>query len=125
MVDNEPLIVKMVALVLRDMGITNIYKAYNGAEALDHFTGGINVIDLVVCDWVMPEMDGLEFLGQLRALHFETPFIMLTSQTGSDHIFSAKKLGVNAYIAKPFSPDQLHDKMDKILTKLLNGQEIR
>ena len=49
-VDDEPVIVKMVESVLQDLGIRTIYKAENGLDALDHFAESVNVIDLVICD---------------------------------------------------------------------------
>lgn len=118
-VDDEPLIVKMIEAMLRDIGITSIYKAANGAEAIDYFAESVNVIDLVICDWMMPEMDGLEFLHHLRSMHLNIPFIMLTSRTEPGHIVAAKEFGVTAYIAKPFNALELRDKMEKIVTKLL------
>ena len=117
-VDDEPVIVEMVAGLLRDIGVTTIYKANNGVEALDHFAESVNVIDLVICDWMMPEMDGLEFLHHLRAKHLKIPFIMLTSRTEPGHIIAAKELGATAYIAKPFSAVELREKMEKIAAKL-------
>lgn len=121
--DDEPFIVKMVEIVLRDMGVTTIYKATNGAEALDHFAESVNVIDLVICDWMMPEMDGLEFLDRLRSMHLKTPFVMLTSRKQEGHIAAAKDVGATAYIVKPFSATQLREKMDKIITKLMKDKE--
>jgi len=122
-VDDEPFIVKMVEAVLRDLGITTIYKANTGVVALDYFAESVNVIDLVICDWMMPEMDGLEFLHHLRAKHLKTPFIMLTSRSEPGHIIAAKELGVTAYIAKPFNAADLRDKMEKIVTKLLQEKD--
>ena len=118
-VDDDPPIVKMVEFLLRDMDITSIYKASDGVEALDYFAGGVKVVDLVICDWRMPKMDGLEFLDCLRALRLEIPFVMLTSRKSADDIASAKNARVNAYITKPFTAAQLQGKVDKLLTNLL------
>jgi two-component system chemotaxis response regulator CheY len=68
-------------------------------------------------------MDGLEFLSHLRDKHLNTPFIMLTSRKEPGHIIAAKELGVTAYIAKPFNPAQLREKMEKIIIKLLKDKE--
>ncbi len=122
-VDDEPLIVKTIEIVLRELGITAFYTAGNGAEALDHFAGGTDVIDLIICDWMMPEMNGLQFLQRLRGKHLKTPFVMLTSRKEADDIVAAKKLGVTAYIAKPFSAAQLKNKMEMLVTKLLKEKE--
>ena len=118
-VDDDPPIVKMVEFLLRDMGITSIYKASDGVEALDYFAGGVDVVDLVICDWRMPKMDGLEFLDRLRSLRLETPFVMLTSQKTADDIATAKNARVHAYVTKPFTAAQLQEKVDKLLTNLL------
>ncbi len=122
-VDDEPLIVKMVQAMLQDLGFRTIYKAGNGLEALDYFAESVNVIDLVICDWMMPKMDGLEFLHHLRAKHVMIPFIMLTSRKEPGHIIAAKEIGASGYIAKPFNAAELRDKMEKIVTKLLKEKE--
>ena len=123
MIDDEPLIVEMVEGILRDMRVGTIYKAYNGAEALDHFAESVNVIDIVICDWMMPEMDGLEFLQHLRAKHLKTPFIMLTSRKEQAYILAAKDLGATAYISKPFNAANLREKIEKIAAMLLKEKE--
>jgi len=122
LVDDEPLIVKMVEAVLRDLGVRTVYTANNGVEALDHFAESVNVIDLIICDWMMPELDGLGFLHRLRSMHVDTPFIMLTSRTEPGHILAARDEGVTAYIAKPFNAAELRDKMEKIVTKLIEDR---
>ena len=123
LVDDEPDIVKMVELVLRDMGINTIYKAQNGIEALDYFAGSVNVIDLVVCDWMMPEMDGLEFFLRLRSMHLEIPFLMLTQRKTTNDIIAAKDAGVSSYITKPFTAGQLREKVEKLVAKLQMDKE--
>ncbi len=123
LVDDEPAVVKMVEVVLRDMGINSIFKAQNGIEALDYFAGGVNVVDVVICDWLMPKMDGLEFLRRLRAKHLEIPFLMLTSRKATDDIIEARDAGVSGYITKPFTTGQLREKVEKLLTNLLKIKE--
>ncbi|WP_108126703.1 response regulator [Saccharospirillum mangrovi] len=77
--------------------------------------------DLVLCDWEMPEMSGLELLQWLRdreQLEGEdkTPFIMVTSRGDKDHVVKAVEAGVNDYIGKPFSNEQLLRKIFKALS---------
>lgn len=122
-IDDEPAIIKIVEVVLRDMGINSIFKAQNGIEALDYFAGGVNVVDMVICDWLMPKMDGLEFLRRLRAMHLEIPFLMLTSRKATNDIIEAKDAGVSGYITKPFTVGQLKEKVGKLLTNLLKIKE--
>ena len=80
-----------------------------------------NRYDLVLCDWEMPEMSGLELLGWLRATETEreqskTPFIMVTSRGDKSHVVKAVEAGVSDYIGKPFSNDQILKKVLKALS---------
>ena len=124
-IDDEPAIIKIVEVVLRDMGINSIFKAQNGIEALDYFAGGVNVVDVVICDWLMPKMDGLEFLRRLRAMPLEIPFLMLTSRQEMDDIIEARDAGVSGYITKPFTTGQLREKVEKLVTMLLKEKETK
>lgn len=77
--------------------------------------------DLVLCDWEMPELSGLELLEWLRGKESEegldrTPFIMVTSRGDKSHVVKAVEAGVNDYIGKPFSNDQLLKKIFKALS---------
>ena len=69
---------------------------------------------------MMPQMDGLEFLKQLRAISYKTCFVMLTARKEISDILDAKEEGVDAYIAKPFTPLQLHDKIKALVIKMAN-----
>ncbi|MBW0147753.1 response regulator [Marinobacter arenosus] len=73
--------------------------------------------DLVLCDWEMPEMSGLELLQWMRQQpQYKTvPFIMITSRGDKDHVIEAVKEGVSEYLGKPFSPDGLCKKVIKVM----------
>ncbi len=77
--------------------------------------------DLVLCDWEMPEMSGLELLKWMRQQpHYEkVPFIMITSRGDKDHVVEAVKEGVSEYLGKPFSPEGLSKKMIKVMGQRL------
>jgi len=124
-VDDDAAMIKMVETLLREIGITKLYKANNGAEGLDHFADGVNVIDLVICDWLMPEMDGLEFLRRMRAMHLDIPFLMLTRRRAPDDVVAAKDAGVSAYMPKPFNAAQFRDKVEKLLVLVLAEKKNR
>jgi DNA-binding response OmpR family regulator len=86
-----------------------------------------NRYDLVLCDWEMPEMSGLELLGWLRANETEreeskTPFIMVTSRGDKSHVVKAVEAGVSDYIGKPFSNEQILKKVLKALS--VNHQDL-
>jgi len=73
--------------------------------------------DLVLCDWEMPEMSGLELLQWMRQQpqYQKTPFIMITSRGDKDHVVEAVKEGVSEYLGKPFSPEGLSKKIIKVM----------
>ena len=73
--------------------------------------------DLVLCDWEMPEMSGLELLQWMRQQpqHKHVPFIMITSRGDKDHVIEAVKEGVSEYLGKPFSPEGLSKKIIKVM----------
>lgn len=77
--------------------------------------------DLVLCDWEMPEMSGLELLQWMRQQpqYEKVPFIMITSRGDKDHVIEAVKEGVSEYLGKPFSPEGLSKKIIKVMGRRL------
>lgn len=77
--------------------------------------------DLILCDWEMPEMSGLELLQWMRQQpqYENVPFIMITSRGDKDHVIEAVKEGVSEYLGKPFSPDGLSKKIIKVMGRKL------
>ncbi|PXX93841.1 two-component system response regulator [Marinobacter vulgaris] len=75
------------------------------------------VFDLILCDWEMPEMSGLELLQWMRQQpqYEKVPFIMITSRGDKDHVVEAVKGGVSEYLGKPFSPEGLSNKIIKVM----------
>ena len=73
--------------------------------------------DLILCDWEMPEVSGLELLQWARGhSHYsDTPFVMVTSRGDKEHVVEAIREGVSDYLGKPFSPDSLSKKVRKVL----------
>jgi len=77
--------------------------------------------DLVLCDWEMPEMSGLELLQWMRTRpeYRDVPFIMITSRGDKDHVIEAVREGASEYLGKPFSPDGLSRKIAKVMGRTL------
>lgn len=73
--------------------------------------------DLILCDWEMPEMSGIELLQWMREQpqYAQIPFIMITSRGDKDHVVEAVKGGVSEYLGKPFSPEGLSNKIIKVM----------
>jgi two-component system chemotaxis response regulator CheY len=113
-VDDELAIRNMIDFVLKDMGFKYTFLEANGAAAMESLNLAIEPFDLVICDWMMPEMNGLEFLKKARAMGCEASFVMLTAKNTEDAVVAAKDEGVDAYIAKPFTPHQLQIKIQSL-----------
>ena len=119
-VDDQPDMRSMVRGMLSDMGITQIFEASDGREALTFADAAIDMIDIVICDWNMPKLSGIELLRQMRSVMPTLPFLMLTGRGDIDSVAEAKSAGVTAYIRKPFSPANLEIKLRVINSKLEN-----
>ena len=105
-IDDSGIMRKMITRALRqaDVGVEETLEAENGAEGLESFQA--NSPDLVLCDWNMPVMDGLEFV-QKAAASAPTPIIMLTTEGTDEKMGLAKEAGAKGYVTKPFTPEKL------------------
>ena len=113
-VDDFATMRRIVKNVLRQIGFKNISEADDGKSALKALKS--EKFDLVMCDWNMPEMSGLELLKLIRADEQlkDTPFVMVTAETKKDNILAAVKAGVNNYVVKPFTAETVEQKLRKI-----------
>lgn len=116
-VEDESIIRNVVEAVLKDMGAKNISLANNGRKALTMIKEPIEPFDLIICDWMMPEMDGLELLKEVRVLGHKTIFLMLTAKSTQDAVVQVHKTGVDAYIVKPFTPAELKAKVGTLVRR--------
>ena len=121
-VDDEPTIIKMVATVLRALGISQIRAAADGQAALALFNDPEFPFDLVICDWMMPATSGIEVLKEIRTQDTTIPFLMLTSNVTKEAIVEARDAGVSGYVAKPFSSEELAKKVRTLAKQSLSGE---
>ena len=108
-VDDMSSVREIVMRSIRGMGFEHIIEAADGNEAFEALQTAVIPVGLIISDWNMPVCSGLEFLKRVRT-HPTTktiPFMMLTSESEKDQIIGAIKAGVNGYILKPFTPDDL------------------
>ncbi|MCB9981055.1 MAG: response regulator [Rhodospirillales bacterium] len=108
----------MIRNMMGELGITQIFEASDGREALAFLDSAYDFIDLLVCDWNMPGMTGVDLLRQLRSVDPTMPFLMVTGRIDMDSVVEAKSAGVTAYIRKPFSSKQLEAKLRIILHRM-------
>lgn len=104
--------------MLAEVGITQTFEASGGQEAIEFLSSSENFIDMVMCDWNMPGMEGIQVLKQLRKLKSDMPFLIVTGRSDMDSVLEAKQAGVTAYIRKPFNPKQLEAKLRIVLHKM-------
>ena len=113
-VDDFATMRRIVKNILTQLGYKNIIEADDGTTALDILKQ--EKIDLIISDWNMPKMTGLDLLKNVRANPdmATTPFIMVTAEAQQDNIILAVKAKVSQYIVKPFTADTLGEKINKV-----------
>lgn len=114
-VDDEPFAQKLATMVLQQIGVKAVVVAKSGQEALRILGEPHEKFDLIVSDWNMPEMTGLDLLKKVRETWPDMPFIMLTGKATGESVLAAKEHGVDGYIAKPITPKQLTAKIATVL----------
>lgn len=116
-VDDSSVMRKIVERALRQAGLnlTRVLEAGSGREGLEVLTR--ERVDLIVSDINMPNMDGLEFLRQLQGqlLAQGAPVVMITTESGEEHVREALAAGAQGYIRKPFTPDQVRERVLPLL----------
>lgn len=114
-VDDFPTMRRIVKTLLKQNGYGNVIEAEDGAKAYA-LLQSTNDIEMIISDWNMPNMTGLELLKTVRAdpkvKHL--PFLMVTAEAEKENIIEAVKSGVSNYVVKPFTGSTLQEKMDKI-----------
>ncbi|MEE3625889.1 response regulator [Nitrospirillum sp. BR 11752] len=117
-VDDYATMRRIVRNLLTQIGFTQIEEAADGAEALGKLRG--SNVGLVISDWNMEPMTGLQLLKEVRAdVRLKgTPFIMVTAESKTENVVAAKEAGVNNYIVKPFNAETLKKKIESVLGTL-------
>ena len=114
-VDDYNTMLRILRNLLRQLEFNNVEEASNGEEALSKLKAV--PFDLVISDWNMTPMTGLDLLRSVRAdanLR-RMPFIMVTAESKTENVIAAKQAGVSNYIVKPFNAETLKDKIEKVL----------
>jgi two-component system chemotaxis response regulator CheY len=114
LVEDDGFALRLAQSILRNLGIGAILTARDGEEAIRVLESESTKVDLIVSDWNMPKLSGLDLLRHVRKTWHNMPFLMLTGRASEDFVLAAREYGVNAYIVKPFSPDQLLRKIQSV-----------
>lgn len=112
--EDDALAAKLARGALRLTGITDIVYCHDGGEAVKALDSERGSFHLVISDWNMPTISGIELLRYVRMYHQPLKFIMLTGRKQTDAVLKARELNVDAYVVKPFSPEALKKKVEAL-----------
>jgi two-component system chemotaxis response regulator CheY len=113
-VDDFSTMRRIIKNILRQLGFNNVVEADDGTTAWEVLNK--DKIDFIISDWNMPQMTGIELLRKVRASEefADLPFLMVTAEAQQENIIEAVQAKVSNYIVKPFTPEVMKQKIDKI-----------
>lgn len=112
--DDSGVMRKIIIRSLNAVGVSDIVEASDGAEGWEQLQA--NPVDLVLTDWNMPNVSGLEFLRKIRESGSDLPVIMVTTEAEKAKVIEAIQAGVTDYLCKPFESEELREKLEKYIS---------
>ena len=114
-VDDFATMRRILKNILKQLGFKNLLEADDGTTAYDILEN--QDVDLIISDWNMPKMTGLELLKKVRASdqYSKTAFLMVTAEAQKQNVIEAVQAGVSNYVVKPFTAEAISEKLEKIL----------
>jgi two-component system chemotaxis response regulator CheY len=112
-VDDSSTMRRIIINTLSRIGYGDVVEAEHGKAGLEKLKQG--GVEMIITDWNMPEMDGLEFVQAVRGQNPAIPILMVTTNAAKEDIVQALQAGVNNYVVKPFTPDTLKEKIESLL----------
>ena len=109
-VDDSSTMRRIIKNTLTRIGYKDLLEGADGIEGFEQYKANPG-IDLIITDWNMPNMNGLEFVKLVRKENADIPIVMVTTEGGKVEVITALKAGVNNYIVKPFTPAILKEKL--------------
>ncbi len=115
-VDDSSTMRRIIKNTLARLGHKDVLEGADGVEGWEALDSNPDV-DMLITDWNMPEMNGLELVKKVRAdeRFTDLPIIMVTTEGGKAEVITALKAGVNNYIVKPFTPQVLKEKLGAVM----------
>ncbi len=113
-IDDSTTMRRIIINTLARIGYKDVVQADNGKSGLEQLAAG--GVDVIITDWNMPEMDGLEFVKRVRNSEWkDIPILMVTTNAAKEDIVEALQAGVNNYVVKPFTPETLKEKIETLI----------
>jgi two-component system chemotaxis response regulator CheY len=114
-VDDFATMRRILKNILKQLDFKNLVEADDGTTAWEILEG--QDIDLIISDWNMPKMSGIDLLKKVRASekYKKAPFLMVTAEAQKQNVIEAVQAGVSNYVVKPFTAEAIFEKLDKIL----------
>ena len=115
-VDDSSTMRRIIKNTLARLGYKDVLEGADGVEGWEAMDANPD-IEMLITDWNMPEMNGLELVKKVRAdeRFTDLPIIMVTTEGGKAEVITALKAGVNNYIVKPFTPQVLKEKLGAVM----------
>ena len=113
-VDDSQIMRKIISQAIAKVGKYNIIEASDGSEAVETMLKDDSV-ELILMDWNMPVMTGIDAVKKIRMNQKKTPIVMVTTEAEKERVLEAIKSGANDYLAKPFGPKDIQAKLNKFL----------
>jgi len=115
-IDDSTTMRRILVNTLTRLGYPDVIEAADGREALQRLAE--QTVDVIITDWQMGNMNGLEFVRSIRSAPATShiPVVMVTANAGRDDIVQALNAGVNSYIVKPFTPETIRAKIERLVS---------
>ena len=122
-IDDSMTMRRIIGNILVRLGYSEVMHAANGRDALTRLA--TDRVDVVITDWYMPEMNGLDFVRTLRTSPAtkHLPIMIVTANAASDDIRQALELGVSSYILKPFTVETIKEKIAALCAQRMDATE--
>ncbi|MDU0353875.1 response regulator [Paraglaciecola aquimarina] len=115
-IDDDEVSLEILQTTLKGISLHEIICFSNSDEAMSFVRSAqVQSVSLVVCDWLMPDVSGLEILEALRETHPKCPFLMVTGNATTQLVVEAMRLGATDFIVKPFHTDNLFAKVERLI----------
>jgi two-component system chemotaxis response regulator CheY len=116
-VDDFATMRRIMKNILKQIGFNNIIEADDGTTAMEELKK--TAVDLIISDWNMPKMTGLDLLKNVRGTDGlkDVPFLMVTAEAQKQNVIDAVQAGVTNYVVKPFTAEAISEKLEKIFGK--------